>query len=62
MKAADILVLMQVLIPIIEQGITTIPKIRQFLRSEGATDAQLAELDVRLSAEIQRREAEASAQ
>lgn len=39
-------------------GVTTLARVRGFLRSEGATDEQLAELDARLTSAIERREAE----
>lgn len=45
-------------IPLIETGVTTLARVRGFLRSEGATDEQLAELDARLTSAIERRKAE----
>ena len=58
MNALDLLAIANVLVPLIETGVTSFTRIRGFLRAEGATDEQLAALDGRLTEAIARREAE----
>ena len=58
MNVRDMLALANVLVPLIENGVTTFARMREFLSQEGATDEQLTELDARLSDAIRIREAE----
>lgn len=61
MDAIALLQLAQVLAASVGSGVTTVQRIVSFLRAEGVTDAQLADLDTRLTEVITRREAERTA-
>lgn len=53
-----IFALLQILAQLLASGRTTVDRVREFLRREGATDAELADLDARYTAAIAAREAE----
>lgn len=55
---ASIFALLQVVFGLLQSGRTTLERLKALLKAEGATDAELADVDVRLSAAIAANEAE----
>lgn len=53
-----VLAALPVFLSLLDTGKTTVLRLRGFLAAEGATPAQLADMDARLSAAIAAREAE----
>jgi hypothetical protein len=59
MKSAELMAYLTLILALYESGKLTAAKLRSFLAQEGATAAQLADLDVRLTEAINQRESEA---
>lgn len=58
MDPQAVLILVSVILQMVERGATTTARIREILRTEGASDDELEKLDKALSDALARREAE----